>query len=93
MVDQWTEFLGGEEPLVDVKDTVEVNPRLGAAFILAFSGLIMLWVTTAVMTVGARIIYWMGTDLDAVKRVFSHVFGPSVIEVFKGPSEKPPKPL
>jgi len=92
IVDQWSQHLGGDQPMFEAEG-VRLSPRLGAVFVLGGCGLILLWITVAVISVGARVVYWMGTDLDAVRRVLSQVFGPSTIQVVKGPQEKPPKPL
>lgn len=92
VVDQWTDHLGGEEPMLEAQG-VRLKPRLVAVFVLGGCALILLWITLAVISAGARIVYWMGTDLDAVRRVLSHIFGPSTIQVVKGPQQPPPKPL
>lgn len=93
VVDQWTEFLSGDGPLLDVADEVHVSPRLLTVAVLAGCTLVLLWLTLAVISTGAKIVYWMASDHDAVKRVLSHVFGPSVIKVVKGPEEPPPERL
>ncbi len=94
VVEKWTDFLGDDVPLVDVNNgQVTVEPRLFAFFALAAAGLVMLFVISSLITTGAKIVYWMGTDLDAVKRVLSSVFGPSVIKVVKEPNEARAKPF
>ena len=90
VVDQWAQYLGGDQPVLEVGDEVQIGPRLLAILVLGGCTLVLLWITLAVIATGARIVYWMGTDLDAVKRVLSHLFGPSVINVVKGPDEEPP---
>jgi hypothetical protein len=92
IVDQWAQNLGGDQPMFEAEG-VRLSPRLVAVFVLGGCGLILLWITVAVISVGAKVVYWMGTDLDAVRRVLSQVFGPATIQVVKGPQEKPPKPL
>ncbi len=42
---------------------------------------------------GVRIVYWMGTDANAIRRVLGHIFGPSVIKVVREPNLKAPKPF
>ncbi len=93
VVDQWAEYLSGGEPLMRINDEVLVNPRPVAVAVLGFFTLVMVWITKAVITIGAKIVYWMGSEVDSVKRVLSHVFGPSVIDVVKGPTEKSAAPL
>ena len=88
VVEQWTEFVSGGEPLMEADGRVLLSPRLVAVGVMGACTLLMIWITQAVITTGAKIVYWMGTDADAVKRVLSHVFGPSVINVVKGPTEK-----
>jgi hypothetical protein len=92
-MEHWTEYLSGGQPMLEIDDRARINPRLVAVVVLGFCMLVMIWITKAVITTGAKIVYWMGTDLDSVKRVLSHVFGPSVIDVVKGPAEKPVSPL
>lgn len=92
VVDQWTQHLGGEEPMLEAQG-VRLKPRLAAVFVLGGCALILLWITLAVISTGARIVYWMGTDLDAVRRVLHQIFGPSTIQVIKGPQQPEPKPL
>ncbi len=89
-VEEWAEYLSGGEPLLEVDDRVLINPRLVAVGVLGFCTLVMIWTIKVVITTGAKIVYWMGTDVESVKRVLSHVFGPSVIDVVKGPREEPP---
>jgi hypothetical protein len=94
VVEKWSEFLGGEEPIIDVNNgQVKINPQLFAFLALGGAGLVMLWLSMSVITTGARIVYWMGTDLDAVKRVLGSVFGPSTVQVIKEPREKRPPPF
>ena len=92
-MEHWSEYLSGGQPMIEIDDQARINPRLLAVVVLAFCMLVMIWITKAVITTGAKIVYWMGTDLDSVKRVLSHVFGPSVINVVKGPTEKPAPPF
>lgn len=94
VVEKWSEFFGGQEPIIDVNNgQVKISPRLFAFFALGGAGLVMLWLALSVITTGARIIYWMGTDLDAVKRVLASAFGPSTVQIIKEPSEKRPQPF
>lgn len=94
VVEKWSEFLGGDEPIIDVNNgQVKIQPQLFAFFALGGAGLVMLWLSLSVITTGAKIVYWMGTDLDAVKRVLGSVFGPSTVQVIKAPSEKRPEPF
>lgn len=92
-MEQWTEYVSGGLPMLEIDDRARINPRLIAVGVLGFCMLVMIWITKAVITTGAKIVYWMGNDLDSVKRVLSQVFGPSVIDVGKGPVEKPPSPF
>ena len=93
VVEQWSEYVSGGDPLLIIDDRAQINPRLIALIVLGFCTLVMIWITKAVITIGAKIVYWMGSDLDSVKRVLSHVFGPTVIDVVKGPTEKPSTPF
>ncbi len=94
VVDKWAQFFGGDEPILDLDDgKVKVSTRLFAFLALGFAGLIMISLSLSIISTGARIVYWMGTDLDAVKRVLGSVFGPSTIQVIKDPPQKPPKPF
>ena len=93
VVEQWTEYVSGGEPLLEIDDRARINPRLVAVGVLGFCMLVMIWIAKAVITTGAKIVYWMGTDVDAVKRVLSRAFGPSVIDAAKGPTEKPAPPI
>lgn len=94
VVEKWSEFLGGDEPIIDVNNgQVKIQPQLFAFLALGGAGLVMLWLSLSVITTGARIVYWMGTDLDAVKRVLGSVFGPSTVQVIKEPREKRPVPF
>ncbi len=94
VVEKWSEFLGGEEPIIDVNNgQLKIKPQLFAFLALGGAGLVMLWLSMSVITTGARIVYWMGTDLDAVKRVLGSVFGPSTVQVIKEPREKRPVPF
>ena len=92
-VEQWSEYISGGEPLLKIDDRVLINPRLIAIGVLGFCTLVMIWITKAVITTGAKIVYWMGNDIDSVKRVLSHVFDPTVIDVVRGPTEKPAPPF
>ncbi len=92
VVEQWTAHLGGEEPMFEAQG-VRLKPRLVAVCVLGGCSLILILITMALISTGAKIVYWMGTDLDAVKRVLRHVFGPATIQVVKGPEQNPPKPL
>ena len=92
VVEKWTEFLGGDQPIIDVNNgQVKISPRLFAFLALGGAGLVMLWLSMGVITTGAKIVYWMGTDLDAVKRVLRSVFGPSTIQVIKEPRDGQPE--
>ena len=93
VVDQWAEYVSGGQPLLEIDNRSYINPRLIAVGVMGFCTLVMIWITKAVITTGAKIVYWMGTDVDSVKRVLSHVFGPSVINVVKGPTEEPASPF
>jgi hypothetical protein len=93
VVEQWAEFVSGGEPILEADGRVLLSPRLVAVGVMGGCTLLMIWITQAVITTGAKIVYWMGTDVDTVKRVLSQVFGPSVINVVKGPTEKSAAPL
>ena len=93
VVDQWAEYVSGGQPLLEIDNRSYINPRLIAVGVMGFCTLVMIWITKAVITTGAKIVYWMGTDVDSVKRVLSRVFGPSMINVVKGPTEKPAAPF
>jgi len=93
VIDQWTEYFGGPEPIIDPRGELAISPRLFVFLALGGIVLVMLALTTSVITTGARIVYWMGTDLDAVKRVLGSVFGPSTVQVIKSPPENRPKPF
>lgn len=92
-MEHWTEYLSGGQPMLEIDGRSRINPRIVAVGVLGFCMLVMIWITKAVITTGAKIVYWMGSDLDSVKRVLSHVFGPTVIDVVKGPAEKPAAPF
>ena len=93
VIDQWTEYFGGPEPIIDPQGELAISPRVFVFVALGGIVLVMLALTTSVITTGARIVYWMGTDLDAVKRVLSSVFGPSTVQVIKSPPENRAKPF
>lgn len=93
VIEQWAGFLGGNEPVLKAGQEFQVSSRLAAALVFGGSLVVLLWLTLAVISTGARIVYWMGTDLDSVKQVLSKVFGPATIQVVKAPEAKPPKPL
>jgi hypothetical protein len=91
VLDQWAENFGGDEPMIDTGGQGSVSPRLFAFLAMGAAGLVMIILIQTLILTGARIVYWMGTDLEAVKRVLATVFGPSVIQVIKSPKDPSPK--
>jgi hypothetical protein len=93
VVDRWSEYIGGDEKTFVINPSVQISPR-----ILAFLGLggwvvLMIWLCQMIITAGARIVYWMGTDANAIRRVLGHIFGPSVIKVVREPNLRAPRPF
>ena len=93
VVDQWSKYIGGEEKDFVFNPQFKVSARLVALLGLGIWCLFMIWLCQMVITSGARIVYWMGTDANAIRRVLGHVFGPSVVKVVTEPGLEAPKPF
>lgn len=93
VIDRWAEFIGGEQEEFVFNPQFKVSPRVFAFFALGGWAVFMIWLCQMVITSGARIVYWMGTDANAIRRVLGHIFGPSVIKVVREPELKAPKPF
>lgn len=93
VIDQWAKFIGGEEKEFVFNPQFKVSPRIFAYLGLGAWAIFMIWLCKTIITSGARIVYWMGTDANAIRRVLGHVFGPSVIKVVQEPELKAPRPF
>ena len=93
VVDQWSDYIGGGEKAFVINPQVQISPRILAFFGLGGWVMLMIWLCHMIITAGARIVYWMGTDANAIRRVLGHIFGPSVIKVVREPGLTAPKPF
>lgn len=93
VIDCWAEYIGGDEKVFAINPNFQISPRLLAFFGLGVWAILMIWLCQTVITTGARLVYWMGTDANAIRRVLGHIFGPSVIKVVREPNLKAPKPF
>lgn len=93
LIDQWSKYIGGEEKDFVFNPQFKVSARLFALLGLGVWAIFMIKLCQMVITSGARIVYWMGTDANAIRRVLGHIFGPSVIKVVPEPELKAPKPF